>query len=462
MLIPSGFSWIPKLLIVLACCVPPLYFCLSRLTTPSSSSSPSSLYCPISPLSNDVQLVLKTTATEVLSNLPVHLETTLRCVPNYLIYSDHAESLAGIPIHDALSSLPNILNSPRPEFALHNHLHAHGRAGLNTTTPLNTTSARTLAKWKTIPTLHDVLHRRPTAKWFVFIDLDTYIVWPNLLAYLARFDARKPWYITQRAHRGTRPQVFANSGAGYALSAPAVRKMLAHVRAHRKSFEKLIESEWGADVLLYQALKDVGVELFSAFPHFQGAAPPGLDLNATQIGRRPWCYAPVSYGHMRPEERRALWEFEQEWDRRHEGSGRVLRHRDVFKGLVLPQIPAVRRGWDNMVGWRTEYSEEVFRQLTYKEWWNLEQEEQEAYFSFSQCRALCESLASCRQYAYAVGRCDISGGLTLGYEREKGETWDDSQMPEITSGWVMKRLPEYVEKMDSSCEGEDGNGWVTT
>ncbi|KAF2499401.1 hypothetical protein BU16DRAFT_454851 [Lophium mytilinum] len=443
MIVPLGCNWVVKILIVLACCLLALYFFLSSLPTSSIRLSSSNLYCPISPLSNDVQLILKTTATEVLENLPVHLETTLRCVPNYLIYSDHAESLADIPIHDALSSLPTVLGSPRPEFALYNHLRTHGRAGLNTTLTLNTTSAATLEKWKTIPTLHDVLHRRPTAKWYVFIDLDTYIVWPNLLAYLSRFDARKPWYIANRAHLGNHPQVFANGDAGYALSAPAIRKMLAHISLHRKNFESLIESEWAADILMYQALKDVGIEMFSSYPHFQGDAPAGLNFNATQIGRQPWCYAPVSYGNMRPEERRALWKFEQGWQRRWEGSGAVLRHRDVFKGLVLPRLPAARRGWDNM-------------------WWNLEREEQEAWFSFTQCRTLCESLAKCRQFAYAVGKCEISDELTLGYETVKGVNWLKSQMPDVTSGWVVKRFPEYVKKMDLSCERHGGNDWVTT
>lgn len=40
---------------------------------------------------DDVVVVLKTGATELLDKLPVHLDTTLRCYPHHLMFSDYEE-----------------------------------------------------------------------------------------------------------------------------------------------------------------------------------------------------------------------------------------------------------------------------------------------------------------------------------------------------------------------------------
>lgn len=80
------------------------------------------------------------------------------------------------------------------------------------------------------------LKHRPEAKWFVFIEADTYLIWPNLLEYLAQFDASKSYYVGK--HMYISNILFAYGGAGFAVSNPAMRKLTEHRAARLAEYDK--------------------------------------------------------------------------------------------------------------------------------------------------------------------------------------------------------------------------------
>lgn len=80
------------------------------------------------------------------------------------------------------------------------------------------------------------LKHRPEAKWFVFIEADTYLIWPNLLEYLAQFDASKSYYVGK--HMYISNILFAYGGAGFAVSNPATRKLTEHRAARLAEYDK--------------------------------------------------------------------------------------------------------------------------------------------------------------------------------------------------------------------------------
>jgi hypothetical protein len=59
------------------------------------------LCCSKLPLANDTLVVMKTGSTELQDRLPIHFNTTMRCYPNYAIYSDVAEEFHGHQILDS-------------------------------------------------------------------------------------------------------------------------------------------------------------------------------------------------------------------------------------------------------------------------------------------------------------------------------------------------------------------------
>lgn len=89
--------------------------------------------CEELPGANDVLVVLKTGATEFAHKFPVHLNTTLQCFPNYMVFSDHHEVYQGQTVHDALQPLGDYMKlNHRLEFGLYHRLKEGGRQILNT------------------------------------------------------------------------------------------------------------------------------------------------------------------------------------------------------------------------------------------------------------------------------------------------------------------------------------------
>ncbi|KAJ8113982.1 hypothetical protein OPT61_g4028 [Boeremia exigua] len=423
------------------------------------------VYCPQDPLTEDILVVLRTGATEVREKLPVHVDTTLRCIPHYVIYSDYAEDIGKNHVHDVFDELSPELKDSVPDFALYHRLQAHGREGLssdgNGTQHHGSGPSGSLEnpgwkldKFKFLPMVDKALRHRPQAKWFVFVELDTYLMWGNLLEYLARFDSGKPYYIGKQMFIGE--VLFAHGGSGFVLSAAAVRKVVAHWRAHMAEYNQYTIEQWAGDMVLGRALKDVEVPLVWAFPHFQGDPVSTLDHNITKIDRQPWCYPAITYHHMAQEDIQALWEFEQKWLRVHPAPVPV-RHAEVFKGYVYPHLSMERTEWDN-------YSVDLG---------NGQVLDNEAHTSVEACRAACEKSAACLQFSFTPSTCLISNEVRLG-KRSKvqcieysaaaskcekaGETpvgvQEGGVGAVVRSGWMVDRLESYVIAMDQTCSGD--------
>lgn len=89
-------------------------------------------FCPKNPLSEDILVIVRTGATEIFEKLPVHLNTTLRCISNQVIYSDYEEDIEGHHIHDVFDELSQDLRSSVPDFQMYHQLKARGRNSLLT------------------------------------------------------------------------------------------------------------------------------------------------------------------------------------------------------------------------------------------------------------------------------------------------------------------------------------------
>jgi hypothetical protein len=408
--------------------------------------------CPESPIANDVLVVLRTGATEALEKLPVHFETTLRCVPDYIVYSDLKEEIQGHQIHDVFEGISDELKASAPEFKLYDHLRTHGREGLKNTTHLGSgpggaldNPSWKLDRFKFLPMVDKALLYRPNAKWFVFIEADTYMVWQNMLEYLRQFDPDQPLYIGKHMYIGQ--TLFAHGGSGFVLSSAAIRKVTEQRNANLAEYDEFTTKSWAGDMVLAQALKDVNVDLFGAFPHFQGDPVSSLDHNVTKLDKTPWCYAPITYHHMRPTDIQSLWTFEQ--TRQQIGKTPPL-HRDVFQEYILPQLYAEVDDWDNL-------SMDV---------------EVDDTGPFEACELLCHSKPTCLQFSYAAGKCSTSTKVVLGESAKmrcveysdaasKCIRWQEGTQfaGSIQSGWMMDRLEQYVMEMDSTCADEEVK-WV--
>lgn len=287
-------------------------------TNPRTKHIPSS--CPPLPAMDDILVVLKTGITEAQAKVPVHLRTTLRCVPHKIVVSDFEEDIAGLQTHDVFLNVSNTLKQANQDFALYNRARTGGRQALtsqDTTKVANGPSGMKdnpgwkLDKWKFLPMIHTARRTRPAAKWFVFLEADTYPIWPNLLAWLAHFDPDTPLYLGNQMQIGS--NLFAHGGSGFVLSRAAMHAVAEYHKAHVEEWDSITDREWAGDCVLGMALAAAGVGLTWSWPHVTTQSVWEQDMLHEGFGKRPWCHAPFTFHHMTPADVDRFWEFEQQW-----------------------------------------------------------------------------------------------------------------------------------------------------
>ncbi|KAF2970718.1 hypothetical protein GQX73_g2777 [Xylaria multiplex] len=426
---------------------------------------------------------MRTGATEVLVKLPVQFQTVLKCVPDYIIYSDLEENVEGHHTFDVLDQISDDYRRSAPEFSLYNKLRESGREGLEYQTSFGSGPSGALDnpgwkldKWKFLPMLDRALKHRPDAKWFVFIEPDTYMVWQNMLEYLGRFDPDEPHYIGTGMYIGE--VLFAHGGSGFMISRPAMKMVMKYWKENKDWFDEYTAKEWAGDMVLGRAMKDAGVPLFSASPHLQGGSLTGLDWTLNENDKPVWCYAPLTFHHMTTREFHMVWKFEDAWLHYKKGM-KTLRFRDIFNGVVQAHLRSERGEWDNM-STGTEYSDEAYEKLPEEDKASLSEEERKAQVSFGHCRAACESKPQCIQFSFVPRKCIISNKLRLGHVAESqcleysqvagkcirtGKNGAQGDVPgkesSVRSGWIMTRVVEVLEKMDQACSVLEGSVWAT-
>ncbi|KAK5790177.1 hypothetical protein VI817_007464 [Penicillium citrinum] len=274
--------------------------------------------CPPLPGIEDVLVVMKTGVTEAREKVPIHFKTTLRCIPNYVIYSDFEEEIEGVKIHDVLKSMDSGVKERVSDFDIYNRIVKQGRKGLeqgdfadeaNSAIGKPNNPGWKLDKWKFLPMAQEALKYKSNAKWYVFMEADTYISWPTLLTWLAKFDSNKPWYL------GTETQIadviFAHGGSGFMLSRPALEDASDQYTARRAELDNYVDMHWAGDCVLGKVLADAGINLHFTWPILQNSNIGELDEFTTDLYRIPWCYISVAFHHLNSREIEHLWKFEQ-------------------------------------------------------------------------------------------------------------------------------------------------------
>jgi hypothetical protein len=315
--------------------------------THSTPTKHASLPCRDLPGAEDTLIVLRTGSTELDDRFAVHLSTSIRCFPNYMIFSDYEEDYHGEHILDALEDVDPAILASNPDFELHRRLRQGGRAALDPSElagPPDKFASMTgktenpgwkLDKWKFLPMVNKTLHEHPNMKWYVFIEADTFVLWSMLQQYLSTLDPNKLVYAgSQMFIAGV---LFAHGGSGFVVSQPAMRKVVDHYAAHKSEIEKFTDGHWAGDCVLGKAFIDSGVPFTNAWPAFQGDYP-GLVPYAKADGRsvpnealREWCYPTISYHHMSPAMIIDLWHHEQWWIAKHNSVSRSFRNSIYYK-----------------------------------------------------------------------------------------------------------------------------------
>jgi hypothetical protein len=254
--------------------------------------------------SEGVQVVFKTGATEVLDKLPVHFVTTLTHVPNFLFFSDIDQVLGDYVIYDSLDEISERMKAENGDFELYRQL--------KKIMPLRQDPKRLklkggweLDKYKNVHILQKAYRINPSAKWYIFIDADTYVLWPNLLRWLNTLDHTKPLYMGSPTYVGD--VEFGHGGTGYILSQGAIQKTVAVDPEFASKYEEDAARSCCGDHILGKSMLDNGIHLTKSWPKLNGEPPYLIPFTDEQ-----WCQPIVTLHHMLPVDIEDMWAFERE------------------------------------------------------------------------------------------------------------------------------------------------------
>ncbi|EMC96054.1 hypothetical protein BAUCODRAFT_34821 [Baudoinia panamericana UAMH 10762] len=405
----------------------------------AETSSSASGSCQDVPGADKVLVMLKTGATELYQKLPTHFVTTLTCVPHFMIFSDMAQDFAGYPIHDAIASVGKQYREHHGDFELYRRLQQYQREGQDMG-KLKGDGGWNLDKWKFLPMLHQAFKSAPDQiQWFVMIEADTSVSWPNLLLWLKTMDPRKPYYLGAQNVVGD--TTFGHGGSGLVFSRKAadllVRKRESMGKeAYDEKWEELTSTSCCGDEVVARAFQEADVALTPAWPRIQGETVSTIDWTDNH-----WCSVAITWHHVTPIEVDSLFQFQMSWVDDH-GWDTPYLFRDVFEHYIERHISVNRTNWNNICQDQRFISESLAGAED-TNFYDLEDYEQESVNSADACAAACARKREyeCVQWMWSPGRCYLGKDIRLGRsDAPYDEHW--------TSGWMMDRVQAFKQKFE--------------
>ena len=267
--------------------------------------------CHAFPDSGNIAIAVKTGATEAAEKVPMLMLTTLRCAKNVMIFSDLEQKVAGYQLHDALADIPRSAMQGNSDFDFYWKLREaqkYGQVetmlkGLRDPRITHDLAAWTLDKYKFLHVLENLYAQYPDKDWYLIIEADTYVVWPNLLSWLHQLDHSTKLYLGSPAV--VRDVQFAHGGSGILLSRAAMYDFAVVNEGSAARWDKPMHEECCGDLIVGTLLKNSGIALKPSWPTINGEKPITLPFGPTH-----WCQPVVTMHHVQPPEMNQLSNFE--------------------------------------------------------------------------------------------------------------------------------------------------------
>lgn len=220
--------------------------------------------CDGFPDTSGILLVMKTGASEAFEKLPTHLITILRCLPDFLLFSDLEQRIAGYHVFDSLETVLNTAKDDNHEFDLYRQqkecvidqeMCAKNFDGIEG-------AGWNLDKYKNIHIAEKTYRLRPGYDWYFFVDADTYVSWPNMVRMFRKLDPTVPHYLGSPTM--IQGNLFGHGGSGYAVSSAAMIEFAGQHPGIANKYDERVRDVCCGDYMFATSLKEtIGIELKS-------------------------------------------------------------------------------------------------------------------------------------------------------------------------------------------------------
>ncbi|CAI4220117.1 unnamed protein product [Parascedosporium putredinis] len=257
--------------------------------------------CSFHPDTSKIAVVMKTGATESFARLPTQFMTTLRCIPDYLVFSDRKETIAGIQVMDTLDAvLPKAMEG-NADFDLYRVQASCAIDQGPCTSALDRAEMGwNLDKYKNI--------HMAEKTWKMLPDKDCVALLGDI--------------------------AFAHGGSGYLMSRAAMKDLIGGHPGLANRYDEDMHNYCCGDAVFAKAVRDtIDVNVTGVWPTINGEKPFTLPY-----GDSHWCHPIATMHHMSPEEISTFWEFETQF---YADEAAEASRKDADKFVPSPSSPRI-------------------------------------------------------------------------------------------------------------------------
>ncbi|KAL9094419.1 MAG: hypothetical protein Q9165_003269 [Trypethelium subeluteriae] len=198
----------------------------------------------------DIQVSLRVGINSDKAKVSAQLSSVAKCIENLLIFSDLDDRIGDRRVFDVLAELPQSYRQENPDFETYDkqkQLRADGRL------EHSNSEGWKLDRFKFLPMMEKAFEMRPNAKWYVFMEDDTYFFWDNLFRFLDNLDPDTPKYMGSpspgKETADGQKTWFAYGGTGHVVSRAAMKRLLARkVGPHGEYTEPSLSARYVDDI----------------------------------------------------------------------------------------------------------------------------------------------------------------------------------------------------------------------
>ncbi|KAF1992847.1 glycosyltransferase family 31 protein [Amniculicola lignicola CBS 123094] len=273
-----------------------------------------------------------------------------------------------------------------------------------------------LDKYKYLRMLERAWELRPDRAWYVFVDMDTFLVRSNLMAWLGEYDAEDPIFFVNPPNAES-PDPFGIGGTTFVLSHTAMRNFIAEREIISKWESSIADSASGIDILSSAITTELGIVSNMSWPAISGFNPYTIPY-----GPGLWCEEVVALHSVPPELATDIWRLQrdrEEYQHIHD----PLTFADLWiRFLQHENLSQPRDEWDNLSSGSDNAKWNIlFERVEGDE----EGKASRGEGSWEECRDSCNTNQHCVQFSYSSiampnfneneeTRCHLSSSMRLG------------------------------------------------
>ncbi|KAH8701613.1 hypothetical protein BGW36DRAFT_423919 [Talaromyces proteolyticus] len=392
---------------------------------------------------DDVALLLYTESSMMWDFLPIHLmydSLPERINPtNVLLYSNSAASFENWRIVNVFENISMSHSSTAlrkqqqdsQSLLLQSEMHA---------------DAKDVNKF--FPLLQHAGRNKPHAKWYVYMEDDSYIFLQNLLYHLSTLNWEESWYIGRQSFKHGR-------GGFFALSRGAWEQSFG-VQDERNTQQTFARYSGDHEDALSQFLKESGV-MFGE-EEYTEETPSSRDYvieshwASNTLNRDNWCVPVYSWQHTDPRDIIQFYNLEEGWD----FTKRSLRHCDIFTPLVARYLSGGRTEWlhnkiddtRHPAGYEItpdnssrNNNPNIPKDVKSTAVW------QQGGQSADACETACATWPACVQWIFEEHRCRLNEEINTLFQlvSPRASASDDRGLQGKTiGGWMTERINEWL------------------